>query len=250
MEISLEIVALLFCIALVAGCLDAIAGGGGLITIPALLALGLPPAAAIATNKLGGIAGSFSATIHFVRIRQIDFGKSRWMVATTLPGALLGGFALTRIDSTILTYAIPVLLIGFSLYFLFSPKVGEKDKKQILTPMAYALIIAPLVGFYDGFFGPGTGTFFAISFVSLLGYNLVKATAHAKLLNFCSNTAALSFLMVHGNVIWAFGLPLMAGQLIGGHIGARLVVAHGHRLIKVIMAIVALAISVKMLWTG
>lgn len=250
MDISIQIVMLLFFVAMAAGCLDAIAGGGGLITIPVLMAVGLPPAAAIATNKLGGVAGSFAATLHFIRIRQIDLHKTRSMVLMTFPGAALGGFALTRIDGAILMFAIPILLIGFALYFLISPKVGEKDKKQVISPIAYALFIAPMLGFYDGFFGPGTGTFLAISFVSLLGYNLVKATAHAKLLNFCSNIASLAFFIAHGNVVWAFGLPLLAGQLIGGHIGAQLVVTHGHSLIKIIMTIVALALSAKILWAG
>lgn len=250
MDISIQVIMLLFFVAMIAGCLDAIAGGGGLITIPALMAVGLPPAAAIATNKLGGVAGSFAATMHFLRIRQIDLHRSRWMMLTTFLGALLGGFALTQIDGAILMFAIPILLIGFAVYFLISPKVGEKDKKQAISLIVYALFIAPIIGFYDGFFGPGTGTFLAISFVSLLGYNLVKATAHAKLLNFCSNVASLAFFIPHGSVVWAFGLPMLAGQLIGGHIGARLVVTHGHGLIKIIMAIVALAISAKMLWAG
>ena len=211
------------------------------------MAVGLPPGVAIATNKIGGIAGSTAATLHFLRMRQIDLKRSRWMMLGTFLGSLVGGFALTRIDSSILQQVIPLLLIGFALYFLLSPRVGAEDRTQRITPALYAATLAPLIGFYDGFFGPGTGTFLAISCVTLLGFNLIKATAQAKLLNLCSNLAAVMFFILHGNIVWAYGLPLLAGQLIGGTIGARLVVTRGHQLIRILMVIMSLIVSVKML---
>lgn len=247
MEITFDIATLLFFVAVLAGTIDAIAGGGGLITIPALLAVGLPPGAAIATNKIGGIAGSTAATIHFLRMRQIDLKRSRWMMLGTFLGSLAGGIALTRIDSSILKQIIPILLIGFALYFLLSPRVGAQDRTQRITRAAYAASLAPMIGFYDGFFGPGTGTFLAISLVTLLGMNLVKATAHAKLLNLCSNLASVLFFALNGNILWAFGLPMLAGQWVGGTIGARLVVTRGHQLIRVLMVAMAVIVSVKMI---
>ncbi|MER1966632.1 TSUP family transporter [Castellaniella sp. GW247-6E4] len=250
MEFSAEIAVLLFFVAMLAGIVDAIAGGGGLIVIPALLAAGLPPEAAIATNKIGGIGGSTAATLHFLRTRQIDLHRSRWMALGAFVGSLMGGIVLTQIDSSVLSRLIPVLLIGFALYFLLSPRVGAEDRKARIPVATYALVAAPLIGFYDGFFGPGTGTFLAISLVTLLGFNLVKATAHTKLLNLCSNIASVLFFSLNGNILWAFGLPLLAGQWIGGTIGARLVVSHGHRLIKIVMSVVAIAISAKMIWSA
>lgn len=247
MEITFDVVALLFVVALVAGVIDAIAGGGGLITIPALMAVGLPPGMAIATNKIGGIAGSMAATIHFLHMRQIDLRRSRWMMLGAFLGSLLGGLALTRIDSSVLKQIIPVLLIGFALYFLLSPRVGAQDRTQRITMAWYAATLVPLIGFYDGFFGPGTGTFLAISLVTLLGMNLVKATAHAKLLNLSSNLAAVIFFAWHGNIVWAYGLPMLAGQWVGGTLGARLVVARGHQLIRILMVAMALIVSTKML---
>ena len=247
MEITFDVAVLLFFVSLLAGTVDAIAGGGGLINIPALMAVGLPPGAAIATNKIGGIAGSTAATLHFLRARQIDLKRSRWMMLCTFLGSLAGSFALTRIDSGVLRQVIPLLLICFALYFLLSPRVGAEDRTQRITPALYALTLAPLIGFYDGFFGPGTGTFLAISCVTLLGFNLVKATAQAKLLNLCSNLSAVIFFTLHGNIIWSFALPLLAGQLIGGTIGARLVVTRGQRLIRILMVIMSLIVSVKML---
>ncbi len=112
---------------------------------------------------------------------------------------------------------------------------------------AFDLIFGSLIGFYDGFFGPGTGTFLAISLVTLLGMNLVKATAHAKLLNLCSNLASVIFFALNGNILWAFGLPMLAGQWVGGTIGARLVVTRGHQLIRILMVTMAVIVSVKML---
>jgi uncharacterized membrane protein YfcA len=130
MEITLDAAFLLFFVAMAAGTIDAIAGGGGLITIPALLAAGLPPGAAIATNKVGGFGSSAAASLQFLRKRQIDLKKSRWMILSTFAGALAGAFALTRIDSSILQRVIPLLLIGFALYFLLSPRVGARDSTQ------------------------------------------------------------------------------------------------------------------------
>ncbi|HEX7385934.1 MAG TPA: TSUP family transporter [Castellaniella sp.] len=250
MEISLDVAFLLFFVAMAAGTIDAIAGGGGLITIPALLAVGLPPGAAIATNKVGGFGSSAAASLQFLRKRQIDLKKSRWMILSTFAGALIGAFALTRIDSSILQRVIPILLIGFALYFLLSPRVGAKDSTQRLSHTVYAATLAPLIGFYDAFFGPGTGTFLAISAVTLLGMNLTRATGHAKLLNLSSNVVALLFYGLHGNILWAFGLPMLAGQWIGGTLGARLAVNRGQKLIRVVMVIMATIVSVKMMWQG
>jgi uncharacterized membrane protein YfcA len=250
MEITLDAAFLLFFVAMAAGTIDAIAGGGGLITIPALLAAGLPPGAAIATNKVGGFGSSAAASLQFLRKRQIDLKKSRWMILSTFAGALAGAFALTRIDSSILQRVIPLLLIGFALYFLLSPRVGARDSTQRIPHAVYAATLAPLIGFYDAFFGPGTGTFLAISAVTLLGMNLTRATGHAKLLNLSSNVVALLFYGLHGDILWAFGLPMLAGQWIGGTLGARIAVNRGHKLIRIVMVVMAITVAVKMMWRG
>ncbi|KAA8995390.1 TSUP family transporter [Affinibrenneria salicis] len=247
MEYSLALILLFFVVAIIAGWVDAIAGGGGLVTIPVMLAAGVPPAAAIATNKLGGVAGTFSASWHFIRTGQIDFRTSAIMIPTTFLGALLGGYLLNRINSEFLTFIIPVLLIGFALYFLFSPGIGELDKKTIIPVSLFAGLPAPLIGFYDGFFGPGTGTFFCLALVLLLGYNLVKSTANAKLLNFSSNLAALIYFISSGSILWQVGIAMLLGQFIGGYLGARMIVKNGKKLIKIIMTIMAFAISAKIM---
>lgn len=250
MEIAFDTAFLLFFVALAAGLVDAIAGGGALITIPALLAVGLSPAAAIATNKVGGFAGSGAATLQFARKRQIDWRHSRWMILSTFAGSLAGAVALTRLDSEILRQLIPILLLGFALYFLLSPRVGAQDSTQRMSHGLYAATLAPLIGFYDGFFGPGTGTFLAISGVALLGMNLTRATGHAKLLNLSSNVVALLFYALHGNIVWMAGLPMLAGQWIGGTLGARIAIRRGHGLIRIVMVTMATIVALKMLWEG
>ncbi len=248
MDYSLTIIVLLFTIAVLAGCIDALAGGGGLITIPTLLLCGVPPVAAIATNKLGGVGGSLAATVHFIRLGELDLRKVKLTIVTSFIGAILGGVLLTWLDSGFLATVVPVLLIGFALYFLFSPNLGELDAKPWISSFAYALTLAPLIGFYDGFFGPGTGAFLAISLVLLRGFNLVKATAYAKLLNFCSNLAALSYFIIDGSLIWPIGIAMFIGQVIGGSLGARWVLRSGRRLIKIAMVLVTTAISSKLMF--
>jgi len=246
-EISLEVFFLFVAVAIVAGGVDAIAGGAGLITIPAMLAFGVPPAAAIATNKLGGVAGTLSATLHFIGKKQIDIRAAWPLAATAFIGSVAGGFALTRIEPAFLAAIVPVLLIGFSVYFIFSPNVGALDTKRRVSVAGFVLLVAPAIGFYDGFFGPGAGAFFCLALVLLAGFNLIRATAHAKLLNLASNLAALLFFIWHGTILWDIGLAMMVGQFIGGNLGARIVVRHGVRVIKIIMVVVACAISLKLM---
>jgi len=247
MEFGPDMLALFFALAVLAGGVDAIAGGGGLILLPALLAAGLPPTAAIATNKLGSVAGSFAATLHFVRIQQLSLRRTWPWAVMAFIGSLLGSYLLTRIDAAALERLVPILLIAFALYFAFSPQLGQQDGQQRLPKYLFIGLVVPLIGCYDGFFGPGTGSFLAVAFVLLAGFSLLKATAHAKLLNFASNLAALLFFIYYGGIEWAVGFSLLAGQLIGGTLGAKLAVRGGQRLIRWMMVTMSLAISLKLL---
>lgn len=243
----LEIAPLMFMLALGAGLVDAIAGGGGLITVPALLWAGLPPVAALATNKAQAVWGSFAATAHFVREGAIDLKRAAFMVACTFAGSALGALLVQHLGSELLARLVPVLLIAFALYFLFSPRVSDLDSRQRIGLSVFALTVGFGIGFYDGFFGPGTGTFFAMGFVALLGFGMRRATAHAKLLNFTSNLAALLLFLLGGHVVWSLALIMAGGQLAGGWLGAHLVLRHGTRLIKPVLVVASLAISAKLL---
>lgn len=247
MDMGIDVLTLFFFIGAGASVIDAIAGGGGLIVMPALLAFGVPPAVAVATNKVGSVAGSFSASVHFVRHGQIHPRDIRWMIVTTFLGALAGGWFLTQLDPAFLSRLIPFLLIGFALYFIFSPNVGKQDQVARCPRWIFIALICPLIGFYDGFFGPGTGALMAISGVLLQGFNLIKATAHAKLLNVTSNVAALIFFIAFGHIYWTLGLVMLAGQLIGGYFGAHLAASKGQGLIRLVMVVVTITISIKLL---
>jgi hypothetical protein len=244
----LELALLLFVVALVAGGIDAMAGGGGLLTVPALLWAGLTPVQALATNKAQAVFGSFAATVRFLRAGAIDLRSAGLAVACTFAGSAAGALAVQVLAADLLAGLVPVLLIGFALYFLLSPRVSDLDSRRRIGDRTFALTVGTGIGFYDGFFGPGTGTFFAMGFVALLGYNLRRATAHTKLLNFTSNFAALLLFIAGGQVVWALALSMAAGQFIGGWIGAHLVLRHGARLVRPVLVAATLAVSIHLLW--
>jgi uncharacterized membrane protein YfcA len=163
------------------------------LTVPALLATGMPPALVLGTNKLQSSFGSFSATWFYARKGLLEWAIIWPAVICTFIGAAIGTLAVQTIDAAILERLLPFLLMAFACYFYFSPRVSDAESQRRLTPMAFALLVGGGVGFYDGFFGPGTGSFFAIGFVALAGFGMARATAHTKLLNFTSNIASLLF---------------------------------------------------------
>lgn len=246
--VSPLLVALLFFIALLAGFIDSIAGGGGLLTVPALLAAGLSPAQALATNKLQSVGGSFSASLYFVRRGAIKLSEQRLNIAMTFLGAVGGAILIQHLQADFLRQVLPLLLIAIGMWFLLMPRIGEDDRVHRLQGLPFALVGGGCIGFYDGFFGPGAGSFFALGFVTLCGYNLAKATAHAKLLNFTSNLGSLLFFMFGGKVVWGTGLIMMLGAFCGARLGARLVLARGQRLIRPMVVIVSAVMSIKLLW--
>ena len=246
-ELTLQIAALLFATAAVAGFIDAIAGGGGLLTIPALMWAGLTPTAALATNKLQACGGSFFASLYFVRKGFVKLTDLKLPLACAFIGSALGTIAVQQIDTSILEVLLPFLILGIGAYFLFSPKVTDDDRHRVLTPTAFSFTAALGVGFYDGFFGPGTGSFFALAFVMLAGFGLAKATAHAKLLNFSTNISSLIFFALGGKVVWLLGLLMLVGQALGATLGSRMVVTKGSKIIKPLVVTMSLLMSLKLL---
>lgn len=247
LDLSLEILALLFFTGLLAGMVDAMAGGGGLIALPALLSVGLPPTQALATNKLQGSFGTFSSSLYFIRNDLLRLGELKFMIACTFVGSAAGTLLVQGLDTSLLAGIIPLLLIGIALYFLFAPGISDEHRAPRIPIWLFSLSIGFGIGFYDGFFGPGTGSFFAIGFVWLLGFGLTKATAHTKILNLTSNIASLCFFTLGGQVIWSVGLTMGMGQLLGGRIGAHLVHRRGVRLIRPMIVLVCVLISGKLL---
>ena len=246
MELTLEILLLLFVIATLAGFIDAIAGGGGLITIPALLAVGMPPTMALGTNKLQSCGGSFSASWYFIRRKAVNLREIMELILFTFVGAVLGTLLVQQMDTGFLKKILPFLIFAIGIYFLLTPKLGESDKKQRVSYWRFALTAGLGIGFYDGFFGPGTGSFLSLAFVLLLGFNLAKATAHAKVLNFTSNIASLIFFVIGGQVIWSVGFTMLVGQFLGASLGARMVLTKGQKLIRPMVVVVAFIMATKL----
>ena len=245
---SYELLALLFLIATLAGFIDSIAGGGGLLTVPALLAVGLPPASALATNKLQSCGGSFSASFYFIRQRMVDLKQQKWAIACAFIGSALGTLSVMHIQADFLKLLLPILTISVGLYFLLSPTIGDSDRNSRLSFLQFALIPALIIGFYDGFFGPGAGSFYALAYITLAGFNLTKATAHTKVLNFTSNLAGLIFFIAGGEVVWSIGLVMLVGQFIGARLGAKMVIAKGRKLIRPMLITVSTIMSVKLIY--
>ena len=238
----------LFLTGLVAGFVDSIAGGGGLITIPVLLNFGLPPQEALGTNKLQACFGSGGATWHYGRAGLIDFRTSMLGVIYTLIGATLGTIAVQSLSQDILKRCIPWLLVGIALYMLLQPRAGESSSHARLKPNVFYFIFGLTLGFYDGFFGPGTGTFWTMTLIIWMGYDLKRATANTKLFNFASNLASLVAFLVAGRVLFAAGLIMGAGQLTGAWLGTHCVVTRGTRFIRPVFITMVLALIAKLVW--
>ena len=247
MEFGFDLLAILFGVAALAACVDAIAGGGGLITIPALLWAGVTPAQALATNKLQGSFGSFTASLNFIRKGHVNPRDMVLAIVLTFTGSALGTVLVQMLDPGILMTILPGLLILIALYFLFSPRVGDIDAHQLISKATFAFTAGFGIGFYDGFFGPGTGSFFSIAFVALLGFNMTKATAHTKVLNFTSNFASLVMFIAGGEVVWVVGGAMAVGALLGAQIGSHLVMKVGARLVRPLLVVTSIAISIKLI---
>lgn len=248
-SLAFDLLLILFAVGVVAGFVDSIAGGGGLLTIPALLWAGLSPAQALATNKLQSSFGSFSATLKFTRSGEVQPREMVAMIVCTFLGSAAGATLVQLLDSDFLRHVIPILLITIAGYVLLSPRIGEEDARQRIAKRTFALTAGIGIGFYDGFFGPGTGTFFALAFVTLLGFNLRKATAHTKVLNFTSNIAALLFFLIGGHIQWVIGIVMGVGQYFGAWLGAHMVIRNGSRIVRPMLVVASVAITARLLWS-
>jgi uncharacterized membrane protein YfcA len=246
--------ALLVVAALAAGIVDAIAGGGGLVTLPALLAAGVPPQLALATNKGQSVFGSFAALVRFARAGLVEGARARVAFPCGLAGSLLGALAVTAIPPARLRPVVLVLLavVGVVVGLRSGPPRVEARVPARLAPLATAAI-ALVIGAYDGFFGPGTGTFLIVAFASLLGDGLRRASAEAKVVNFASNLAAVVLFASRGLVLWKIALPMAAAQAAGGVLGAHLAVRGGDVLVRRVVLAVVLALVAKLardLWAS
>ena len=248
MEFDLLSYTVFFVAAFFGGFIDAIAGGGGLITLPAIMAMGVPPHLALGTNKLQGVFGSFTATLNFTKKGLIDYKECFVGIVFTFIGALIGATLILFLNANFLKIIIPFLLIAIFIYTLFIPKIGENDRAAKMNERLFYIMFGLILGFYDGFFGPGAGSFWMFAMVALIGLNLKKAVAHTKALNFTSNIVALGVFIAGGQILWLVGFLMAVGQILGAYFGSNLVIKKEVKFIRTMFLIVVAATICKLLF--
>jgi uncharacterized membrane protein YfcA len=238
---------LLLLAGLAAGFIDAIAGGGGLITVPALLWAGLPPQMALGTNKMQSCCGTALAVRNYSRAGLIRWREVRTGVLVTLVFAALGAWCVESLDPALLRRVVPWLLIAIAVYTVLSPRMGEVERKARLSPLTFALLGGAVLGFYDGIFGPGTGSFWTLACVVLAGMELRRATAFTKVMNLTSNLASLAVFLIAGSVRFEVAAVMIAGQLAGAHLGSHMVIKNGPAIIRPVLLVTVLALAGKLI---
>lgn len=247
MELELTALLLLALVGFVAGFIDTIAGGGGMLALPSLMLAGLDPLTALATNKLQGSFGTASATYTFWKKGLLDPAKHWKTVALVFVGAAFGVLMVSAAPKSLLSIIMPILLLAVALYFALSPRLSDEESEPVFPMAAFSFVLAPAIGFYDGFFGPGTGSFFMLALVSVFGLGMIEATARTKLFNFTSNIAALVVLLFVAKFAWVAGLVMGVAQVAGAQIGARVAIRNGAKIIRPLLVLVCILMAIRLL---
>jgi uncharacterized membrane protein YfcA len=244
---DLSTLALLGATTFLAGFVDSIAGGGGLLTVPALLLAGFDPVTAIATNKVQGTLAIVSALFTYARKGLVEWRAGMPMFVMALIFGATGAASVHLMSKTFLNAIVPIALILVALYFGFARGLSDKDRKAQLTRLAFIGAVVPPIAFYDGFFGPGGGSFYAMALVSLLGLGLTRTTAMAKVLNGGSNAGSLLIFSLAGSVLWLVGIGMALCSMAGAQLGSRLAVGYGAKLIRPLIVMVCVALVIRLL---
>ncbi|MDE1915982.1 MAG: TSUP family transporter [Sphingomonadales bacterium] len=231
----------------VAGFVDSVAGGGGLITVPALIYAGLPPAMVLGTNKAQSACGTGMASWRYHKAGLFSLRPALPAVVAVFAGAMTGTLVVSHLKADWLRLIVPVLLMAISLYTLLSPRMKDSDEPPRVSPRGY-LPAGAAVGFYDGFFGPGAGQFYTMTLVSLRGMGLTRATGLTKLFNLTSNIAAITIFASGGHILWATAACMAAGSMTGAVIGSHMASRLGARVIRPLLVTVSLTMTGKLIW--
>lgn len=238
---------ILFFVALFAGFIDSIVGGGGLITLPALIACGIPAHLALATNKLQSVFGSFTASLTY--FKSISMPYLAWGIFFTALGAGLGSYSVLFVKDEHLKLIILIFLTLTFLYTALRPNLGKvATEAKMKNVKLFHVICGFTLGFYDGFLGPGTGSFWIFACVMLLGFNMKNASINTKILNFTSNIIALFIFLWQYELLWVVGLLMGVGQILGAYLGSKLVLKTNGTFIKTLFLIVVGATIIKVAW--
>jgi uncharacterized membrane protein YfcA len=230
--------------------MDAIAGGGGIITLPTYYVVGLPPHMAMGTNKFSSSFGTAISSIKFIKSRNVHFKAAAVSVPCALLGSACGSWLTLFISAETLRYILLVALPLLAVFLLRGDRLKDGSEKNLpLGKLLFASgIIAFALGAYDGFFGPGTGTFLIIAFNLIAGFNILTAAGNAKIVNFSSNIAALVTFLLSGNIVFALGVPAAACSLAGSWLGASVALKSGAKIIKPMFIFVFVLLLIKITW--
>jgi uncharacterized protein len=240
----IETLLLLLIAALIAGFLDTLAGGGGLITVPALMMTGIPPLTVLGTNKLQSTMGTALASFMMLKKRKVRFEYVKGIMLFAFFGSAIGSLAIQFIEPNSLKFVIPVVLFIIAVYFLLSQHIIETTNHQKINYESYRNYVVPAIGFYDGALGPGTGSFFNLSGVALRGFGIVHSTAVAKTLNFSTNAASLIVFLFAGKVIFLLGGVMMIGQFAGAWMGSHFLFKINPRYLKYLVVVISLSMLI------
>ncbi|AFM42064.1 putative permease [Desulfosporosinus acidiphilus SJ4] len=233
-----------------AAAVDAIAGGGGLISLPALLLIGVPPQLALGTNKFAASMASLNSSITFARSGKVHFPLVKWQIPFTFIGALLGVWAVLSVSSQFLNKVVLILILIVGIYTILHKNLGMENRFEQLVPskLRAGCCFALALGFYDGFFGPGTGSFLIFSFIALFGFDFVSASANSKVLNFVSNFASLILFAWNGKILFLYGIPMALAMILGSFLGTKLAIRRGAALVKPIFITMSLLVAFKLIY--
>lgn len=250
MELTLQTFLIVCPFVFLAGVVDAIGGGGGLISLPAYLIAGLPPHLAVATNKLSSPFGTALATYRFIRAGLVNFKLAVPAILAAIIGSSIGAHISLLLPEAVMKYVL-VIVLPLSAFLVLNKKLFNDEgadtvtlnRRTYLTATAAAFI----VGIYDGFYGPGTGTFLIIAFTIFAKLDIKTANAQAKVINLTTNVTALSIFLLNGQVLLPLGLVAAFCNMIGGYIGAGLVMKNGSKIVKPSIILVLILLLLKML---
>ena len=240
MDFAVETLLFLFFAAVIAGFMDTLAGGGGLITVPALVVSGIPPLAALGTNKLQSSFGSGTASFLLFKRKKIYWQELRPMMIAAFIGSVVGTVMVQLIDARVLGFMIPLVLVIIAAYFITAPYLKIESNKPRMSDRIYQKTVLPIIGIYDGMFGPGTGSFLAVAGVSLRGLELIKATAIAKPLNFATNIASLIVFIFAGQIVWLAGFAMIVGQILGAWLGSHYLFKVNPKVLRILIVTICL----------
>ena len=245
---SIEILTFLFFVGVVAGFLDTLVGGGGLLAVPALLLSGIPPIYVLGTNKFQGSMGTGIATFLLFKKKKLDWNSVKNLMFASFIGSIVGGVIIQFVDTQFLSFVIPIVLVFIAIYFIVSPKpkstVGNSKPNK-----KFELFAVPVVGFYDGMFGPGAGSFFAMTGVMLKKLEIIQATILAKPLNFASNIAGFIVFFSFGHIAFLIGILMMMGQMIGAFFGTHYLLKANPLIIRFLIVIISISMLIKYMFS-